>query len=69
MYHILSNFLKISDPHKDDLIELTLDTNLGEFTVEDRENLRSQLASMLPKSADSDINIEIQNLHMSPNSL
>ncbi|XP_048730594.2 dyslexia-associated protein KIAA0319-like protein isoform X2 [Ostrea edulis] len=57
------------DPHKDDLIELTLDTNLGEFTVEDRENLRSQLASMLPKSADSDINIEIQNLHMSPNSL
>ncbi|XP_078332823.1 dyslexia-associated protein KIAA0319-like protein isoform X1 [Crassostrea virginica] len=57
------------DPHKKDLLELTLDTNLEEFTAEDKENLRSQLSSMLPKSSDGDISAEIQTLHKSPNSL
>lgn len=57
------------DPHKKDLIELTLDTNLEEFTVEDKENLRSQLSSMLPKSQNGDVSAEIQTLHKSPSSL
>lgn len=64
--NILSTVL---DPHKKDLLELTLDTNLEEFTVEDKENLRSQLSSMLPKSQNGDVSAEIQTLHKSPSSL
>lgn len=62
-------FLPFLDPHKKDLLELTLDTNLEEFTVEDKENLRSQLSSMLPKSQNGDVSAEIQTLHKSPSSL
>lgn len=65
-----TNFcLTFSDPHIKDLLELTLDTNLEDFTMEDKENLRSQLSSMLPKSQNGDISAEIQTLHKSPSSL
>ncbi|XP_062573171.1 dyslexia-associated protein KIAA0319-like protein isoform X1 [Saccostrea cucullata] len=64
-----AHLLVKEDSHKNDLMELTLDTNLKEFTEEDKENLRSQLASMLPDSTEGDANIQIQNLHMSPQSL
>ncbi|KAK3087314.1 hypothetical protein FSP39_004539 [Pinctada imbricata] len=50
------------DPNSEDLLEMTLDTDLYQFTEDDKTNIKKQIARMLPKSPDGDTVMDIQTM-------
>lgn len=54
------------DPHEEDLIELDIETDIRQFTEQDKENLKSELASMLPKSPNGITQVVTDNIYEDP---